>query len=479
MSDPHTDSETAVEPGRYLSGAVIGGKYRLIRQLGQGGVGQVWVANNQLLDVHVGMKLLYRDEKATGASQVQAERLLQEARAAAKLRHPAIVTIHDFGETDQGDPFVVMELLHGETLTKHLHRQGRVPATRAVELLLPIAEALSVAHAQGVVHRDVKPENIFMTATDGGRLQPKLLDFGIAQVAAETDRKLTVQGTVLGTPDYMSPEQARGEGDVDSRTDVWSFSVVLYELLTGRVPFDEENYNALLWAISNEPPIPTRELAAGDAELWSIIERGLCKERAGRWADMRSLGRALALWLSSHGVVEDVTGTSLRATWLEPAAGAASLETAPASAPVSSPDRTPTLPPDSDADSTEQRGALAAPLTRPKRGRALVSVMAAALLALGAIAVLGLTWSKSSAVEAAPVVVEPAPTTTLESTRPPAPAAPDGAATLATQAPAALALPASSEPQNKAVSPRGRRSKKAASPGTSSSGASKGYDFGF
>jgi serine/threonine protein kinase len=299
---------------RYGPGDVVHDKYRLVRTLGQGGFGTVWVAHNTVLEVHVALKLIELDEDER---TVQGDRLLEEARAAAQLNHPSIVRVFDFGRTGLGDPFVVMELLSGESLYDRYRRKSRLSAAEAVKLLLPIADALSAAHAKGIIHRDVKPENVVLAEDESGRVRPKLLDFGIAR-RIDVDRKLTAKGSVVGTPDYMSPEQARGETDVDDRADVWSLCVVLYELICGQVPFGGPNYNALLWAIIESPPTPITTHAAGDEALWTIIEKGLRKLPAERWSSMRELGQALAGWLIAHGIGEDASGTSLKAAWLEP-----------------------------------------------------------------------------------------------------------------------------------------------------------------
>jgi serine/threonine-protein kinase len=318
LSEPSKEpaSSTSARPPertRYLPGEIIENKYRLVRALGEGGMGTVWIAHNVVLDVQVAIKLIRLD---IGSSQRMTERLLQEARAAARLGHPGIVRVFDFGVTRHGDPFVVMELLHGETLADLISRESRLSAINAVQMLLPIADALATAHGKGIVHRDVKPENIFVARDESERRQPKLLDFGIASFV-ESGNKLTLAGAVLGTPDYMSPEQARGENDSDHRTDVWSFCVVLYELLTGRVPFNGSNYNALLRAIINDRPPSIVSHAAGDQQLWNIIERGLRKSASQRWDTMRVLGEALALWLYERGVREDVCAASLKTAWLE------------------------------------------------------------------------------------------------------------------------------------------------------------------
>ncbi len=470
---PQEKPTTATEGERYGSGDVIADKYRLVRPLGRGGVGRVWVAHNSVLDVHVGFKLIHRDK--FGSNAIQAERLLQEARAAAKLGHPAIVRVFDFGETDLGDPFVVMELLHGETLASVLKREGRVPATRIAKLLLPIADALATAHDNGIVHRDVKPENIFLTAQDTGRTQPKLLDFGIARVD-ETNHKLTIQGTVLGTPDYMSPEQARGEEDIDSRTDVWSYCILLYELVTGRVPFDHENYNALLWAIINEEPQPSMNLAAGDAELWAIIERGLQKDRDARWPDMRQLGQALANWLQCHGVYEDITGKSLKTVWGLGIADEDPTSTDSATVPPEGKERI-TLPP--AADTTEKISSLSSPLraSRPPDNRfALFGAVAIVLLMLGA----GLIFAMSRA-KAGPGVAE---ASEVEAPARPAAQISPTAALTATPNTAKFSPDASAARRSVVIkkSTRGapRRGKKLPSePSKRPSSKRKTYDFGF
>ena len=302
------------EPNPYLAGEVIGDRYRLVRPLGQGGMGVVWLAHSLVLSVDVALKLI----RASSAGPSIASRMAREAHAAARLGHPALVRVFDFGWTSRGDPFLVMELVQGETLWALLSRESRIAAIRAVQMILPIADGLRVAHDKNIVHRDIKPENIFLATDTFGRTQPKLLDFGIAKVEPNAcDGKLTQVGAVLGSPEYMSPEQALGMDDVDERTDVWSVSVVLYELVTGTVPFTKSNYNALIQAIINDEPTPMVDHGAGDASLWRVVQRGLAKERDQRWANMTELGEALALWLYEHGIKEDLSGNSIRAVWLD------------------------------------------------------------------------------------------------------------------------------------------------------------------
>jgi len=313
----------------YLPGEVIGDRYRLVREVGRGGMGVVWVAHSLVLGVDVAVKLI----RAAGGSGTTS-RMAREAHAAARLGHPALVRVFDFGWTNRGDPFLVMELVQGETLSAMLERETRIDAIRAVQMLLPIADGLRMAHGKSIVHRDIKPENIFLAKDALGRTQPKLIDFGIAKVGANTyDGKLTQVGAVLGSPEYMSPEQALGSDDVDERTDIWSLSVVLYELVTGTIPFRKPNYNALMRVIINDPPKPMTEYGAGDAGLWQVVERGLAKSRDDRWPNMTEFGEALALWLYEHGIKEDLSGNSIRAVWLDAGLTGIRIDVASSAAP--------------------------------------------------------------------------------------------------------------------------------------------------
>lgn len=306
----------------YAPGDVIAGKYALEELLGEGGMGAVFRARNTSIDMPVALKLIRADLDR----ELLSGRLLQEARAAAKLAHPAIVRVFDVGKTALGDPFIVMELLQGETLASALDREGRLSSARAVQLLLPIADALAVAHAKGFVHRDVKPDNVFLATDDDGQVQPKLVDFGIVKHEyKEGDSQLTQVGAVLGSPDYMSPEQARGLDNIDLRSDVWSFSVVLYEAITGEAPFEAANYNALLRLIVETEPLTLRERHAADDELSQLVQRGLSKNPAERFASMGLMGKALASWLSEQGVSEDICGVSLEARWLSRTSDSAAL----------------------------------------------------------------------------------------------------------------------------------------------------------
>jgi serine/threonine protein kinase len=293
---------------------VIADRYVLKRKLGEGGMGVVWIARSKALDVDVALKMLRGALAGTDA----VERMAREARAAAQLGHPAMVRVLDFGETDHGEPFLAMELLRGDELYSLLEREGRLSAVRAVGLLLPIIDGLATAHDKGIVHRDIKPENVFIARDEQGRVQPKLLDFGIAKLGrGETTSRLTRFGAVLGSPQYLSPEQAEGVDDVDFRTDIWSIGVLLYELVTGEPPFSGNNYNALIMSILRDVPKPITDHNAGNAQLWTTLARCLQKDPAERWSSMWELGEALALWLFEQGVRVDASSRSLRDGWLD------------------------------------------------------------------------------------------------------------------------------------------------------------------
>lgn len=297
----------------YRAGDLIAGKYRLEALLGEGGMGTVWRAINLQLEAPVALKLIRNELDRTSL----ARRLKQEARAAAKLGHPAIVRVFDVGDSDLGDPYIVMELLNGRTLGRLLITEQRLSAVQGVQLLLPVADALMTAHSKGIVHRDLKPDNVFL-AYEGEQLQPKLLDFGIAKLADENGQALhlTQTGAVMGSPEYMSPEQARGQDDIDHRTDIWSFCVVLYETLSGVSPFTGANYNSLLRSIVEDEPQPLTAFLAADPALWAIVQRGLSKDPAVRYRTMGELGKALAVWLISQGITEDASGVSLDSKWI-------------------------------------------------------------------------------------------------------------------------------------------------------------------
>jgi serine/threonine-protein kinase len=452
---PQAEPSEAAEPEKplakpYVSGDVIAGKYKLKRIIGRGGMGAVWQAHNIPLDIDVAIKLIRRDRTAPEA----AGRLLTEARAAARLMHPSIVRVFDFGETEQADPFIVMELLHGESLSAILRRKKRLTPAVAVQTLLPVASALVSAHNKGIVHRDLKPDNIIVVTDEGGALVPKIVDFGIAKLLSpDVDRQVTMAGEVLGSPDYMSPEQARGADNVGEATDVWAFSVVLYETVTGKRPFDGPNYNSLIAAILTNDPAPITAHGAGDSALAGIIEHGLAKDIAARWPRMKELGSALAAWALDKGIEDDLGGGSIRKQWLSGAmkrlftvmpddgelaatvqAAVAAQGGAPPAVALPARPQMPTIPPDAVAAS------------RRRSRVALLAIMVGAMLgALCVAAILFRTRLLDLAAQPAASAAPSAEPTSVVTAAPPPPPTTASAEATASAAPAVPSASASAK----------------------------------
>lgn len=307
-----TEIQTHTARQRF-AGAVIAGKYRLDEPLGEGSQGTVWQAYNLDLDLPVAVKLMHPLSEAGLA--MAPNRLFREARTAATLGHPAIVRIFDFGQTSDGLPYLAMELLRGVNLARHIQQAGRLSPELAVRLILPIADALAAAHGQGIVHRDVKPDNI-MLSISAGSMQPKLLDFGIARVA--DGQHLTQTGSVIGTPNYLPPEQARGLEEVDERADVWALCATLYECVTGVVPFPAPTWIDVLRRIIDDELEPIAAHGVDDPELWALIQKGLAKSPDDRWSNMQEFACAASQWLLTRGVRCDICGMSVESRWLRP-----------------------------------------------------------------------------------------------------------------------------------------------------------------
>lgn len=291
---------------------VIDDRYELIETIGSGGMGTVWRARDRHLAIEVAVKLVTVD---ADTPPTVSRRVLVEARAAAKIRHASTVRVFGSGLTEDQEPYVVMELLHGECLEERLERDRRLAPVDALKLMLPVVGGVAAAHEMGVVHRDIKPSNIFLSTESTGRTRPKLLDFGIAKHLDAAPIDVTMPGSILGTPSYMSPEQARGQADVDARSDQWSLAAVLYEILSGEAPFGGDNYNAVIAAVLVDEPLPLDDI---DPDLARIVMRGLRKERHERWPSMRAMGEALARWLLQRGHEHDVTSAAVRMSSLFP-----------------------------------------------------------------------------------------------------------------------------------------------------------------
>ncbi|MBI2893074.1 MAG: serine/threonine protein kinase [Deltaproteobacteria bacterium] len=311
LADPPAGAIQDPDP---LVGRVLGGLYRVLEPIGRGGMGVVYAVEH----VHLGKKFALKVLSRTVARNASAiDRLRQEAIAASRIEHENIVDIVSFDTTPQGDVFIVMEYLRGESLARVLER-GPLPLARAIEIGVQIARALQAAHDKDIIHRDVKPENVFICQR-GSDAIIKVLDFGISKVKdAETERvRMTKTGELVGTPLYMSPEQARGETKLDARTDVYALGVILFEMLTGKTPFTGENYFQLLWKHSNETA-PTlgssRSGLAAPPALEAAVARALAKDPAERFSSMQELEDRLTSIAAQAGLTIPTVRQSLSPT---------------------------------------------------------------------------------------------------------------------------------------------------------------------
>ena len=274
------------------AGTILEGKYKVLRLLGAGGMGSVWVAEHTLLQRPVAVKILDSTARKDGNA---VQRFLREAQTAARLRSDHIVDVLDVGMFDDGTPFLVMELLEGETLAQRIKRLGRLTQQEATLFADQLLDGLGAAHTAGVIHRDIKPDNCFITLKNG-RDHLKLLDFGISKVAGDPrELRMTKTGVVMGTPYYMAPEQARGSKDIDHRCDLYAVGAILYECVAGRVPFDAESVNELLFKIVLEPIAPPRTLAPElDASFEELILFAMGREPGQRFQSAQEFRDALA-----------------------------------------------------------------------------------------------------------------------------------------------------------------------------------------
>jgi serine/threonine protein kinase len=269
----------ALNPGDLLQS-----RYRLVRLLGSGASGTVWAAKNELIDREVALKILHPD---VATDSVQLQRFFNEAKASGRVHSPHIAEILDLGQAEDGSPFLVFELLHGEGLDTWISREKTLDPRQLTELFIGVVHALELAHAQGIIHRDLKPANLYAHTGSTGQLVLKILDFGISKMVEGNNTAehmtLTRTGTVVGSPAYMSPEQAAGREDIDGRADVWSLGVVLYEALTGTLPHEAPNYNALMVRIMTRDADPVSSRRPDlPPSLAIIIDDCLRRERERR-----------------------------------------------------------------------------------------------------------------------------------------------------------------------------------------------------
>jgi serine/threonine protein kinase len=302
---PHdaTPLEDAPDDEDPMIGAVLGGSYEVIRMVGEGGMGRVYEARHQRLTTkRFAVKMLHPD---LARQPDVVTRFQREAEASSVISHPHVVDVYDVSSTPDGRPYIVAELLQGEELGNHLERVGQMTASGAAHVVRQVAAALGAAHTAGIVHRDVKPENVFLSG-EGSHV--KVLDFGISKVGDNKDG-LTKTGTVMGTPDYMAPEQARGD-KVDARADIYAAGAILYRAITGKKPFEGRDPMATLTAVlTEEPPRPSELNPGVPLSLELVIQKAMAKNPAERFQTMAELDAALAPFDEQASPIELAPGS--------------------------------------------------------------------------------------------------------------------------------------------------------------------------
>jgi serine/threonine protein kinase len=297
-------------PSRDLFGKTIGGKYVVRAVLGEGGMGTVFEAEHLTIGRAVAVKVLHPNQ---ARKKDAVRRFHQEARAAGAIGHPNICEVYDLGTLEDGSPYLVMEKLMGETLADRIAAEGGLPFDDVIDVLVQVLSGLIAAHEKGIVHRDIKPENVFLTRRVGCPALCKLLDFGVSKMIVpllgtkEDDLDLTRTGMVMGTPYYMSPEQARGDRNLDVRVDLYACGVILYEALTGRRPFTAANYNALLLQILSAKPKPARDLRPALPNGFdAVLDKALARNRDDRYRSAAEFQRDLQTLRDRHNAAVPV-----------------------------------------------------------------------------------------------------------------------------------------------------------------------------
>jgi len=304
---------------------VIAGRYELHSLIGEGGMASVWRARDRTLERSVAVKLLFaRDERDRDKLVKQ---FVREARIAASVQHRNVIHIVDFGTTEEHQPFMVMELLEGESLGQRMHREPRLTVEELMHVASLTLRGLGAVHEAGIVHRDLKPDNIFLVRDGNAGLFPKILDFGISRsVEPRSGRRsalTTQEGIIVGTPEYMSPEQARGLRNLDHRTDLYSMGVVLYEALTGRLPFNNEHVGDLIIQIVTAQIPTVHDLVPGVPKAISdVVAKAMAREREARFTDAIEMQQALhAAVAANFQNVERITLSELPPSFNDAASG--------------------------------------------------------------------------------------------------------------------------------------------------------------
>src|SRR5215813_8130191 len=290
-----SDGSALEKKGDSLIGQTLIGKYRIDERLSEGGMGTVYRGTHVLMDKTVAIKVL---RPTLAADEKIVARFSREARAASRISHPNALSVTDFGEDESGNVFLVMEFLSGKTLKQVIRDEGPLPLARVVDIARQIGDALHAAHEQGVVHRDLKSDNIMLLDTMSGD-HAKVLDFGIAKInepGGAVDTSLTAPNLVIGTPQYMSPEQCSQDSEIDARSDIYSFGVILYEMLVGHVPFSGDSPTMVMMKHLQEPvPSVLEERSDVPASVARVVSRAMAKVPRNRYQNVAELVEDLTI----------------------------------------------------------------------------------------------------------------------------------------------------------------------------------------
>jgi hypothetical protein len=380
-------------------GQIIDGKYRVEGLLGQGGMGAVYAGLHLHIDSRVAIKVLLPEVTQSPEGNARFER---EVRATGRIGNDHILRVYDVGTLPDGSRYMVSELLEGETMASRL-KHGALSARAAAELTVQLLDGLAAAHAAGIVHRDLKPDNIFLLPQKRGQNDfLKIIDFGVSKFQTEDPQSMsmTTTGAVIGTPYYLSPEQARGQKDIDARSDLYTVGVIMYQAVAGQVPVRADSFNELLFKIALQPPPPlTHDVPGVDPAFSALTAKAMAKEREARFQDANEMREALEAWLG--GAVRMQAGrTAAPGAWVGNETVAA-----PSGVPTSS-NFGRTSPPVGLYEQPERRGMLP-----------LVAGVAVILAAGAALAVFKLAGSHSTPAPSA-VVAPSAPAVTAAAAAP-------------------------------------------------------------